>query len=275
MDYLPGRAFTLVELLVVVSLIVVLLALLTPALDQAIEQAERVVCASNLHAHHGGLASYAFDHRRKLLKTARHYGHLRPYANVPYVYQDIYYGDWSLEGMKPYVGGIGAQTVGGVWICPSNRVAPANKDVPYRDALRAGRGRWLAAWDGAWIHCDYSLYSGGLSAFPTFASRPQDLVDKSFEPGKLLMADSIYRHQDVFYWYNHGEFAWGPGKPAITGINKLYGDGSAEWDGRFNEQRNEAIYSGNPAWFGEFVSSHQNDGAARIDVSFYGGPLPQ
>jgi prepilin-type N-terminal cleavage/methylation domain-containing protein len=51
--------FTLVELLVVISIIVVLLALLAPSLDQAVYQAELALCGSNQHAIGTGLISYA------------------------------------------------------------------------------------------------------------------------------------------------------------------------------------------------------------------------
>lgn len=57
-------AFTIIELLVVVTIIVVLLALLAPALDKAVEQAERVLCASNLHHTTAALGQYALDMKR-------------------------------------------------------------------------------------------------------------------------------------------------------------------------------------------------------------------
>ena len=60
----PQTAFTLIELLVVVTIIVVLLALLSPALDQAVYQAELAVCATHQRAAGGGLVVYAADHRR-------------------------------------------------------------------------------------------------------------------------------------------------------------------------------------------------------------------
>jgi len=58
------HGFTLVELLVVITIIVVLLALLAPALDQAIYQAELAVCASNLDVIAGGTVTYAMHHKR-------------------------------------------------------------------------------------------------------------------------------------------------------------------------------------------------------------------
>jgi prepilin-type N-terminal cleavage/methylation domain-containing protein len=59
-----GPAFTLVELLVVITIVVVLLALLTPALDRAIYQAELAVCAGQQKAAAAGVLQYAFESRR-------------------------------------------------------------------------------------------------------------------------------------------------------------------------------------------------------------------
>jgi prepilin-type N-terminal cleavage/methylation domain-containing protein len=58
------HGFTLVELLVVITIIVVLLALLTPALDQAIYQAELAVCGTKLNAIGMTVLAYAPENRR-------------------------------------------------------------------------------------------------------------------------------------------------------------------------------------------------------------------
>jgi prepilin-type N-terminal cleavage/methylation domain-containing protein len=64
-DPFQGRwGFTLVELLVVITIIALLLALLMPAMDQAIYQADLVRCGANQHGVGAGVLTYAFDHKR-------------------------------------------------------------------------------------------------------------------------------------------------------------------------------------------------------------------
>ena len=54
-----GKAFTLIELLVAITIIAILVSILVPSVMQAIDEAERVVCASNLHQGAVALLVYA------------------------------------------------------------------------------------------------------------------------------------------------------------------------------------------------------------------------
>src|SRR5688500_17775374 len=73
------RGFTVVELLVVVTIVVMLLALLAPALDKAVYQAELTMCAARLKAHATSATVYAVDHRRRYLdRAAKHAPSFRP-----------------------------------------------------------------------------------------------------------------------------------------------------------------------------------------------------
>ena len=85
--------FTLVELLVSITIIVILLALLSPSLDRAVERAIITQCAANLDAWGTGMGLYALDNRRYLMQTARHFGHVVPYPNAPYVFATVHPGD--------------------------------------------------------------------------------------------------------------------------------------------------------------------------------------
>ncbi len=85
------RGFSLVELLVVITIIVVLLSLLAPAMDKAIYQAELAVCATRLKGIATGNLVYASDHKR-------HYPH-RP---------GVYAFTWRLNAIatSPFNSGV-------------------------------------------------------------------------------------------------------------------------------------------------------------------------
>ncbi|MBI1375098.1 MAG: hypothetical protein GC159_20460 [Phycisphaera sp.] len=56
-----SRGFTIVELLVVVTIIIALLVLIMPTYETAVERGEIVKCQSNQHQIYGGLLAYAGD----------------------------------------------------------------------------------------------------------------------------------------------------------------------------------------------------------------------
>jgi len=58
------RGFTLVELMVVITIIVVLLSLLAPAMERSVYQAELATCGAHLNGIAKGAATYAMDHKR-------------------------------------------------------------------------------------------------------------------------------------------------------------------------------------------------------------------
>lgn len=63
----PGlRAFTLIEILVVVAIIALLISILLPSLKAARDEAKKVLCGSNLHQIGVGLTSYVSAHKGEL-----------------------------------------------------------------------------------------------------------------------------------------------------------------------------------------------------------------
>jgi prepilin-type N-terminal cleavage/methylation domain-containing protein len=60
-------AFTLVELLVVISIIALLMSILMPSLGKAREQGRRAKCLANLHAMGTAIQIYAMDHKDLLV----------------------------------------------------------------------------------------------------------------------------------------------------------------------------------------------------------------
>jgi prepilin-type N-terminal cleavage/methylation domain-containing protein/prepilin-type processing-associated H-X9-DG protein len=95
------RAFTLVELLVVVAIISLLIAILLPSLARAREQARRVQCASNLRQIAAATIMYAGQNRGCIPGVAR--SQQRPHDWVYWV--DVPpFDDLDESAIAPYIG---------------------------------------------------------------------------------------------------------------------------------------------------------------------------
>ena len=172
------EAFTLVELLVVITIIVLLLALLTPAMEKAMELSQRAVCAANLHGTGAGLAQYGFDNRWALPEAQPSYKTQRLVdrptgapATVPTTGWGIY-AVWIRENVAEYDGYLGHGRAAQLkylqpksLYCPSNTFTGLNYDEPWDGSaatavmvggvpVTAGAGGWPASGDP--VEADYT-----------------------------------------------------------------------------------------------------------------------
>lgn len=110
------RAFTLVELLVVISIIALLLAILIPTLSKARKQAKAVVCKSNLKQWGLMYGMYCDDNHGYFFS-----GQLKD----SWVAGSNFGRYWRVT-MKPY-----SQNPG-MWLCPETIKPQANGDMPLK-----------------------------------------------------------------------------------------------------------------------------------------------
>jgi prepilin-type N-terminal cleavage/methylation domain-containing protein/prepilin-type processing-associated H-X9-DG protein len=112
------RAFTLVELLVVVSIIAMLLGILLPSLSKAREMGKRIQCGSNLHQLTYAWIMYSTDNC-DFVMTPKDYN---PVASHPEWQYRFWTGAWDkiLQTLVPEAGFIWTYAQGkGLRACPS------------------------------------------------------------------------------------------------------------------------------------------------------------
>ena len=282
--------FTLVELLVVISIMAVLLSILIPALSGAREQARRALCSSNLHQWGLCVNLYAADNNEKLLDSLDIWaysggtpsvggGFRYPYTcamKKTYRNNSRFHSMFSLEAIGMYTPGcdVARNVIGGIWQCPSNNISIQQM----MDDTKATHDSFLMQY--AYFARVESWDLRSVSSGPeSLGGRWHGdlLTGNRLRSSRLLMSDTISRWWVNGCWtYNHGQTGahlygqnWDPHPesdvPSLTGANQLYGDGHVEWKSTFVPALMEMEDDSQPRVFGGYVSA----GGGLVDPCFF------
>ena len=179
MRYTKFRAFTLVELLVVIGIIAVLIAILLPALNKARTAAKGTACTSNLKQVFNGLLMYSNDNRGWIPGGRNYYPDPTGWKKM---------GDFMLDfsvylcKSKPGEGAMGAS--GGIWNAPQNYVP--NRRAFLCPSYEPKPPQPWETYDGL---LDYS-YSYGMNYRLTFSNGVASYT--YFNLRKIRLASELY-----------------------------------------------------------------------------------
>ncbi|MBI1372418.1 MAG: DUF1559 domain-containing protein [Phycisphaera sp.] len=218
------RAFTIIELLVVLSIIVLLLAILLPSFWSAREVARRAVCASNQRQIGVASLSYTIDNHGGFLYCGNRKVQIAFFNVSPRLTGDRYtdvFKEWAARGMMHQQDGRGPYQPDNVWNCPSRDFESTNYDPPFSTQAVVGYQYYggVFQWNNA--------VSGNLTAC-------SPVVLSTSKSRWVLAADTACR---IDYVWGGGRGSAYAGMPSHQqrneiwpdGQSQLYVDGSVDW----------------------------------------------
>lgn len=268
------KAFTLVELLVVISIIALLLAILMPALNRARNQARIVVCGNNLHQFGMAHQAFAADNEGRYMSAANIYGGAKTWYPPYFFFErpdkivDENIIMYNVKDINPYIrafelfedtGAAAGEIIQtkGVALCPSTNAKYYTEFIDkcyqaYHNRDETGGGGWAKGTYNYFGRVD--IWGQTNAGNPKFGSKAKkELVGRDMNSNKVLMSDQLsFWNNSVFtagQWdYNHGKYGFSsvnggiPGsygdmdEPEFSGINVLMGGGSVRWKRASNFQ---------------------------------------
>jgi len=208
-----GRAgFTLIEVLVVVSIIALLVAILLPSLKKARQQAQRTLCATNQRQILQAVTMYSCENKGWIPYSApycnlmntwmvwRNFSQvIEPYPKSWWIHLGLVYGAHQIRDPK-------------VFYCPSYHLFPHVYPEGWNSSFEAGNGVQEKA-------TSYIYAIGGeIRLYPE--GERLDVRLEDLKPHEALLADvflaRIAKHQLPGVW------------PHLGGINAGYTDGSVQ-----------------------------------------------
>ena len=200
------QGFTPVELLVVIGIVAALVAVLLPAVTKARESANRAVCLSNLRQVHQAFYFYALaNHDQVPLGYRQDPVPSKQFNSMVYSKTT---GAFCLIGWL-YNAGLVRQPR--VWFCPSERDPRQQFDTAENPWLRPG------------VTPAANVYAG-------YGCRPQVALPDL--PAADAVLPKLLRFRDRAILADLVSVAGRVDTRHRTGVNVLYGDGSAHWVGR-------------------------------------------